>query len=263
MAVQLAGMPMLYRYYIYWSLLKPAVKKFFPALYAQVITGSYLAILKMARPNLYVQTVAMRLQQLLLKQAQLRSADGASGLQITKESADAIEMRLKGDPVMLDALGSTPALCIWHHLEKMRLDSPELEKKVKPGSQSHWVLQGLREGGYLDDLTDALRDTELTNAESKAALALQQLREAVDAATPAVRYGLAIGSSPVVAKVEAASAEASEAMSALRDAQVRAGPQKENRNQSVQIKVQELSVTHAAEPTVMAELNRLKDATNQ
>lgn len=258
--------PKLYRYYIYYVLLNSAAKALAPGLHAQVVTGTQLGVLKAVSQDRYNDAVANRLKTLLQKQAQLRSGGSTFGqppAQLPATVLEQIDARLKSDPVLLEALGSTSALAVWHKFEKKTLDDPMLLKDAPPDSQARWILEALR-SGYMDDLQEAARSGETQVKAKKAAQALKTLKEAVDSAELLVQNGLFEDADlSSLSEVEKASTAASAALEELKQARAHDPNGDEllsKQREACAAKLTTLVQTHAGVPAVINQLERLEAA---
>lgn len=257
--------PKLYKYYIYYVIINAATKALVPGLHAQVVTGTQLGVLKVVSQDRYNDAVSTRLKTLLQKQAQLRSGSkfGQPPAQLPATVVEQVDARLKADPVLMEALGSTSALKIWHKFEKTLLDDPALLKDEAPDSQARWILEALR-SGYLDDLQEAARSGATQLASKKAAQALTTLKEAVDNAELLAHNGIFEDAGvSSLADVEKASTAASAALEALEQARAHDPQGAELLSRQRQAFVEKLTTlvqAHAAVPAVIDQLTRLEAA---
>lgn len=252
--------PKLYRYYIYYVLINSAAKALVPGLHAQVVTGTQLGVLKAVSQDRYNDAVSTRLKTLLQKQAQLRSGKPTFGppAQLPATVLEAVDARLKADPVLMEALGSTSALANWHKFEKTLLDDPALLKDAAPDSQAVWILEALR-SGYMEDLQEAARSGATQLAAKKATQALKTLKEAVDSAEIVAQHGIFEDADvSSLAEVEKASAAASTALSALEQARAHDPEQESKCRGAFSAKLGALATTHQGVPEVMDQLERLR-----
>lgn len=260
LALWVMNAPKIYRYYLLFSFGNSLMKWLLPGLHGQLVTGTWLGILRTAAPPLYTETVSQRLKQLLIKQAGLRSG-GQAG--VSQEVLDGAVQRLKDDPTLLDALGSTSALRLWPRLEKMAIDDPGVLSGLAPDSQAAWIVEALR-AGFLEDTEAAASEAKLLAASKEAARRMKALSEAVDTAGKSVKYGVFSSEGSITLKaVEFASTRASEALQTLEQlkaASVAKEASKEARAQWFH-ELSRLHDTHAAVPSVAAELQRLEDMT--
>lgn len=256
--------PKLYRYYILYVLLNSAAKALVPGIQAQVVTGTQLGVVKAVNQDMYNTMVSARLKTLLQKQAQLRSGSkfGQPPVQVPAAVLERAEARLKADPVLMEALGSTSALAVWHKFEKTLLDDAALLKDAPPDSQARWILEALR-SGYVEDLQEAASSSATMLAAKKAVHALKTLKGAVDSAELVVQNGIfedvEVSS---LAEVEKASAEASAALEALEQARAHDPQNAELRSKQGQAfdeKLMTLVQTHAGFPEIINQLKRLED----
>jgi len=255
--------PKLYRYYIYYMLINSATKALVPGLHAQVVTGTQLGVLKMVSQDMYNDAVFRRLKTLLEKQAQLRSGSKFPPVKVPATVLEKAEARLKADPVLLEALGSTSGLAVWHKFEKTLLDDPTLLQDFSPDSQASWILEALR-SGYVDDVQEAARSGATLLAAKKAAQALKTLKEAVDSSESVVQNGIfEVADASSLAEVEKASTAASAALEALEQARAH-DPESPSmlstQNQAFNEKLSTLVQTHAGFPKVINQLKRLEVA---
>lgn len=267
-AVKLFGMvaaaPAFYRYYLAYSLGTMVLKKVIPGTYAQLTTGTWLGFLKATSSGAYADAVATRLQGLLLKQAALKAGKGKPKPDLSKTALDAMSQQLKSDPVLLDALGSTTALGMWHKLEKTPLEDPSLVEGTPRDSQARWLVEALR-AGYLGDVEAAARKNSLEVSAANAAQNFKRLAEAVDAAAFRARYEVhATGAGSAMANVEEASASAAASIKALEDSRSNSEENDVSGDDRVawNAKLQELLQLYADVPAVANELNRLSRSTS-
>lgn len=213
MVLQVLHAPRLYQYYLAFSLLNSLGKWLAPGLQAQLVTGTWLGLLKSFYPKGYDADVALRLRGLLEKQAALRGTAGA-GAQLTPQVLEQLTEQLNQDRPLADALGSTAALRLWHRWEKFPLDDPKLLETAPEGSQGRWILQALKDR-YLGDVEAASRQTALAASAQEAHLRLRALREASDLLSFQASHG--VRSMDQLLKVEKASESAEEALSKLEE----------------------------------------------
>mmetsp|Transcript_59753 Transcript_59753/g.175299 ORF Transcript_59753/g.175299 Transcript_59753/m.175299 type:complete len:410 (-) Transcript_59753:31-1260(-) len=247
----IAGAPKFYKIYLCYSFGSSIAKWLFPSIHAQVATGTWLGVLQAFNQGMFANQVTMRLRELLVKQAKLQGKD----VPLPQATLDAAIERAKGDEALINVMGSAPGLAIWHKLEKLPLDSPALLEGLAPSSQARWMVETLR-GSYLDDVKQASKRGTLDGAALKAALSLQVLSQAVDAAALAARSGYASGSKALEA-VEKASKEATEAIEAVSVARLE-WPGVGIDSSGWDAKLKELETTYAEKPLVLAELKRLQ-----
>lgn len=261
LGVQFTGAPAFYRYYLYYTLANSLAKRLCPGLHAQVVTGTTLGLVKSVSPDRYYDSIAGRLRALLLAQARLRAPAGQPAQPVPPRVLDEAAARLKSDPVLTEALGSTAALAMWHKLERTPWDDPALLRDSPPNSQSRWILEALR-AGYLEELEAGSLGGELEAAGKTASRALEDLRTAVGAAARCAEQGVfeAVDGAGSLAEVEKASRVADNALSALEAVRAKASqhPAAAVDYQSRwETKLQSLLATHADAPLVAAELKRL------
>lgn len=260
MLLQVAKAPTYYKLYLAFWALNLAAKSFCPGLQAQLVTGSWLGLLKSFYPQGYTANVADRLRALLSKQVELRAPSQKLFPDPRRQEVfDAAVEKLKEDPVLVDALGSTSALQIWHKLEKTKLEDPSLTVGLNPSSQTVWVIQALRMK-FLKDIEAAARESVLGTAVQEASKRLEQLKEAVAVAEFSAQSGV-FGTAPrsAFSQVAQASAEAAKALEALEKA--KALPKNlfdaQQEQTAWRSNVQELEEKHASHPAVVAMLQRL------
>eukprot|EP00931_Biecheleriopsis_adriatica_P101858 TRINITY_DN76920_c0_g1_i1.p1 TRINITY_DN76920_c0_g1~~TRINITY_DN76920_c0_g1_i1.p1 ORF type:complete len:372 (+),score=92.39 TRINITY_DN76920_c0_g1_i1:33-1148(+) len=259
---QIAGAPKLYRYYIYYSFGNSLAKWLVPGIHAQIMTGTWLGLLKTVNPGAYADNVANRLRMLLIKQAKLKSGPGRQP-ELPKEALDLLCQRLKEDKVLVDVLGSTAVLGMWHKLERTPLDSPKLLNAWGAQSQERWVLEALN-AGYYGDVQALASQSGLAVAAQNAATKMKALREAVDAAQFSAQQGVMVsGSAGLLAQVDKASTDVASALHELgkakEEAQKSAAGQAASDDAAAwQAKLKELQAAYAGMPAVAAELKRLE-----
>lgn len=254
--LQIAAAPSWMRVYIIYSLANTVGKMILPGLHAQLVTGTELGFLKAFNKRSYANSVTERLRLLLVKQAKLgvKLTPGRKAPELSKEVLDALCERAKDDAVLLDALGSTSTLRIWHKLEKTPLDSPELKQQFAPQSQELWVLEALVTG-YYGETKRLAKESSLAALSTAAWERSESLKKAVDIAAFGAQQG--VRSPALLQKVQKASEEAASALEALNKA--REDTKLEADNWEAQLRV--LQAEHKYVPTVQAELQRLGSAT--
>jgi len=258
LASWVAAAPVFYRYYMLYSLGSMVLKRVIPGTYAQLTTGTWLSILKSTNTGAYADAVATRLQGLLVKQAALRAEKGKAKPTLSQAALDAMATQVKNDAVLLDALGSTTALGMWHKLEKTPLEDPSLVQGTQSDSQVRWLVEALR-AGYLGDVETVARESALEAAAANASQSLKKLVEAVDATAFRARYSVhCTGAGSAMASVEEASAAAAASIKALEDSRVQAEESASGADRGRwEAKLQEMAQQYADVPAVANELQRL------
>mmetsp|Transcript_7335 Transcript_7335/g.23104 ORF Transcript_7335/g.23104 Transcript_7335/m.23104 type:complete len:396 (-) Transcript_7335:93-1280(-) len=263
LGVQFANAPAFYKYYIYYIVFSKLAQKLCPGIYAQIVTGTQLGIMKTVSFDKYGDAVGLRLRGLLIRQAQLNAPPGTSAPPLPPAVLEAAVRKMKQDKVLTEALGSTAALAVWHKLERTPLSDPTLLQDAAPTSQARWVLEALRKG-YTHDLEAAARSGATAEAAKDAKEALQTLHEAVTAASLSSQYRLVeAGVDDSITKVQEASAAAAKAVGALQEAMTQdpaAAGQGQTLRKTWEAKAAELRATYAAVPAVAVELERLAPA---
>lgn len=258
MVLWVARAPKFYQYYMLYSLGNSLAKWLVPGLYAQVVSGTWLGVLKATNRGAYTAAITQRLQALLQKQAKLRAPKGEAAPQLGRAALESMAEQLKSDDALLDALSSTSTLGIWHRLEKVPLDDPQLIEGTSSDSQVRWVIEALR-AGYMGDVETAGRQSVLEAAVLAASRRLRELREEVDKAAFEAQHGaLGVGGGSTLGAVQEASTKAAAALAALEEARSRAREEDADRV-AWDAKLKDLLKAHAGVPAVTAELRRLAD----
>lgn len=252
--LQIAAAPSWMRVYILYSLANTLGKKLLPGVHAQLMTGTELGFLKAFNKRSYATSVTERLRTLLMKQAKLGLPPGRKAPELPKEVLDSLCERAKDDAVLLEALGSTTTLRIWHKLERTPLDSPELKQQFAAQSQELWIVEALLTG-YYADVKRLAKESSLAALSTEAWERSESLKKAVDVAAFGAQQG--VRNPALLQKVQKASEEAALALKAMSKA--REDTKLEADGWEGQLRV--LQAAHKDVPAVQAELQRLGLAT--
>mmetsp|Transcript_62228 Transcript_62228/g.148478 ORF Transcript_62228/g.148478 Transcript_62228/m.148478 type:complete len:376 (+) Transcript_62228:56-1183(+) len=246
------GLPKVWRYYLILSMSQSLASWLIPGIYAQLVTGTWLGLLKMASPGMYSKNIAMRLLQLFGKQAKLRGDEIPSA---TPEQLQQVSDDLAASPALADALGSVTVLGMWHKLEKTSFTSPELLGQMAPTSQARWAMEAL-EGLYNEQVKAAGKD--VSKQAGAAETALKQLTEAVTAAARRRQCGvLASRDGSMLADVEKAGDAALQALSNLRSAGAGKAAVPAQQEAAWQAKLEALRAKYSDHPALVEELDKL------
>lgn len=250
---QIAAAPSWMRVYVIYSLVNMFAKMLLPGLHAQLMVGTELGFLKAFNKRSYANSVAERLRALLIKQAKLGVRPGQKAPELSKDVLDSLCERAKDDAVLLEALGSTTTLRIWHKLERTPLDSPELKQQFGAQSQELWLLEALQ-NGYYGDVKRLAKESSLAALSTQAWERCESLKKAVDIAAFGAQQG--VKNPTLLQKVEKASAEAASSLEALNKAR------EDTKLEGADLwegQLRALQAAHKNVPAVQAELQRLAD----